>query len=189
MNERDPRSDTPGTAISGTGLGATDVGVERGIGSGPLFVEENRLPDPTATNAVMEVGRLELREERAFVERRREIAGQVRVRREVERRVETVEVELLTETIVIEVVAGSSGVFIDGTPLLEGESREIVTYREEAEVVKKPVVNEEVRILKKVVNRSGQFSVDLGREVLRVEHIGAVDLRASGPLSGTEEGT
>lgn len=163
MNESDPRRE------------ATELGLTAGPNHvrNDLSSTEDRLPVPGTPDAVTEVARLQLREERAFVERRREIAGQVLVRREVERRVETIEIELLTETVVIEVRPGSSGVFLDGEPLLEGESREIVTYREEAEVVKKPVVSEEVRVLKRVVNRDGQFSVDLGREVLRVEHVDA----------------
>lgn len=163
MSEQDPRQD-PRPSGSPTSETASAVG------SGQV--------------SATEVGRLELREERAFVEKRREQSGQVRVRREVERRVETVAVELLTETVVIEVLAGASGVFLDGQPLLEGETREIVTYREEAEVQKKAVVSEEVRLLKRVVNTTQNFTVDLGREVLRVERAGVPGETAPGITPG-----
>lgn len=123
-----------------------------------------------------EVARLQLLEERAIVEKRREQAGQVRVRREVERRTETVTVELLTETVYIEVVPGSTGVFLGDEPLLEGQTREIVTYREEATVTKRPVVMEEVRILKRALNEERRFEVDLGREVLRLDQVSAEDV-------------
>lgn len=123
-----------------------------------------------------EVARLQLLEERAIVEKRREQAGQVRVRREVERRTETVTIELLTETVYIEVVPGSTGVFFGDEPLLEGQTREIVTYREEATVTKRPVVMEEVRILKRALNEERHFEVDLGREVLRLDQVSAEDV-------------
>lgn len=123
-----------------------------------------------------EVARLQLREERAIVEKRREQVGQVRVRREVERRTETVTVELITETVYIEVVAGSTGVFLGDEALLEGQTREIITYREEAEVTKRPVVMEEVRILKRITNDERRFDVELGREVLRLDQVSAEEL-------------
>ncbi|PYE48390.1 DUF2382 domain-containing protein [Deinococcus yavapaiensis] len=123
-----------------------------------------------------EVARLQLLEERAFVQKRREQTGQVRVRREVERRTETVTVELLTETVYIELAPGSTGVFFGDEPLLEGQTREIVTYREEAEVTKRPVVMEEVRILKRVLNEERSFDVELGREVLRLDQVSAEDV-------------
>lgn len=118
---------------------------------------------------VTEVAHFELLEERAQLEKRRELASTVRVRREVERRTVTLTAELLTETVFIEVVrgVGTGGVVIDGVPLAEGEVREIVTYREEAEVVKRPVVAEEVRLLKRAVTNRETFDVQLGREVLR----------------------
>ena len=121
---------------------------------------------PVTTGDVTEVARLELLEERAEVEMRREIAGRVRVRREVEHRTETVTVELRTERLVVEVVQGSGDVLIDGVPLAPGETREIITYREEAYVEKRPVVAEEVRLLKRSVVEQQTLQVELGREVL-----------------------
>ncbi|WP_027482593.1 DUF2382 domain-containing protein [Deinococcus pimensis] len=127
---------------------------------------------------VTEVARFELLEERAQVEKRREVASTVRVRREVERRTVTLTAELLTETVFVEVVRGSGvgSVVIDGVPLAEGETREIVTYREEAEVVKRPVIAEEVRLLKRAVTNRETLDVELGREVLRFVRAEPADL-------------
>ena len=175
MSEQDPRQDP------------RPPGLPTQEAAAPLALEPSALG---AEQAITEVGRLELREERAFVEKRREQSGQVRVRREVERRTETLTVELLTETVVIEVLAGANGVFLDGQPLTEGETRQIVTYREEAEVQKKAVVSEEVRLLKRSVNTTQNFTVELGREVLRVEQAemtpGVSGTTPAGRLGGEE---
>ncbi|AFZ67261.1 YsnF/AvaK domain-containing protein [Deinococcus peraridilitoris] len=136
------------------------------------------------TGLVEEVARFELLEERALVEKRREVAGRVQIRRMVERHTETLTVELLTETLVIEVAPGSSGVTIDGEALLEGQTREIVTYREEAVVTKRPVVSEEVRLFKRGVTNEERFNVELGREILRVHE---VDLQTDAVI-GRHEG-
>lgn len=140
---------------------------------------------PLEPGVTQEVARFELLEERALVEKRRELASRVQVRRVVERHTETVTVELLTETVVIEVVQGASGVFLDGEPLAEGETREIVTYREEAAVTKRPVVSEEVRLLKRGVTNEQHIDVNLGREVLRFS---ALDPNAPEGVTGQEEG-
>lgn len=132
---------------------------------------QNLAPGPLVPGDVQEVARFELLEERALVEKRREIAGRVQVRRVVERHTESVTVELLTERLVIEVVRGQGAVLLDGEPLAEGETREIVTYREEAVVTKRPVVSEEVRLLKRGVTNEERFDVSLGREVLRFQAV------------------
>lgn len=138
---------------------------------------------------VQEVARYELLEERAVVNREREVTGRVRVRRDVERHTEMVRVELVTETLVIEVLPderagdletpGEPIVLLNGEALAPGETREIVTYREEAVVTKRPVIAEEVRILKRQVRETREMNVTLGREVLRVEDTSEESTRAA----------
>ncbi len=140
-----------------------------------------------AAEGVTEVARLELLEERAEVEKRREVTGRVQVRREVEQRTETLTVELRTERLIIEVVQGAGDVVIDGVPLAPGETREIVTYREEAHVEKRAVVAEEVRLLKRSVVQHQTLDVELGREVLHFVQVDTTEDRRA-TLDGRPEG-
>ncbi len=127
--------------------------------------------EPSLENDVREVARFELLAERPMLEKRRELAGRVAVHKEVERRTETVSVELITERLVIEVQAGDAGVWLDGEQLAAGDTREIVVYREEAELNKRAVVSEEVRLLRRAVVEQKALDIELGREVLRFEQV------------------
>ncbi len=129
-------------------------------------------PEDASVHVWTEPVTLELREERAIIERQREAAGHVTIRRERQTRTETVTVELVTETLFITVEArgASRPLAVLGDQELEpGRTHEVVIYREEAEVSKRPVVYEQVRIDKRSVVERQQIPVTLSREELTVE--------------------
>ena len=136
-----------------------------------LAVTEPSADQPPMLQAqqVTALGVLELREERAQVEREQVSAGSVTVRRDVLVRTETVVVELRRETMVIEILPGSPAVYFGEELLQPGESRELLLYDEQAVVSKVTVVSEEVHVGKRSVTESRQSSVDLNYEVLVVE--------------------
>ncbi|MFC4452198.1 YsnF/AvaK domain-containing protein [Deinococcus sonorensis] len=139
--------------------------------------------DPTQPVSVQSdtrelVGRLELRAERATLDKVRAEAGTVVVRRELRQRQEVLTVELMSEVLVIETKSGGPDVYLDGVLLPAGEPRELLLYTEMAEVTKVPHVVEEVKVYKewRAVQRS--VPVQLGYETLVVDEQllpGAVD--------------
>lgn len=137
---------------------------------------------------VTEVARYELLAERPVLEKRRELAGRVAVHKEVERRTETVSVELVTERLIIEVKEGDAGVWLDGEQLTAGDVREIVVYREEAELNKRAVVSEEVRLLRRAVVEQKALDIELGREVLRFDQTTPDQTVLRNVVGGTGEG-
>nr|WP_246351691.1 DUF2382 domain-containing protein [Deinobacterium chartae] len=108
-------------------------------------------------------------EERAEISRRTLPAGRVQVRRELERHVETVQVELVREVLVLRLEAGDGpGVVLNGEVLAPGEERRFELYREEAEVVKKVVLSERVEVFKQRVREPRRLEVELKRHRLVV---------------------
>ncbi len=132
-------------------------------------------PQAIQAQQVTALGVLELREERALVEREQVSAGSVTVRRDLRVRTETVVVELRREVLVIETRPGGPAVYFGEELLHPGESRELVLYDEQAVVSKVAFVSEEVHVGKRSVTESRQSSVDLNYEVLVVEQQGGVD--------------
>ena len=126
-------------------------------------------PQSLETQQFTAQGVLELREERAQVEREQVSAGSVTVRRDVLVRTETVVVELRREVLVIETRPGGPAVYFGEELLHPGESRELVLYDEQAVVTKVAFVSEEVHVGKRSVTESHTSSVDLNYEVLVVE--------------------
>ena len=128
---------------------------------------------------VRQVGLLELRAERAEVQKIRGVAGEVVVRREVRTRTEMVEVELMTEVLVIETRSGGPTVMVDNVQLEPDAVHEIMLYSEGVEFIKKPFITEEVRIGKRSVTERQQLSVDLAYEELIVDESGVGVTRKS----------
>ncbi|MDR6221070.1 DUF2382 domain-containing protein [Deinococcus soli (ex Cha et al. 2016)] len=93
-------------------------------------------------------GTLELREERAVVEKQRVVAGHVTVRRERRVRVEHVQIELAEEVLVIETMSGTGRVMVNGVSLEPGAVQEVILSQEQAKVVKQLYVVEDVEITK-----------------------------------------
>lgn len=133
---------------------------------------------------VAPVGTIELREERLFVNKQREVAGSLNLSREVRRETVQVPVELVTEVLVIEHRAGDHAVMLDGELIQPGQKREIVVYREDAIVDKRVVVSEIVNIGKRVVTETRTFDATLAREELVVNEQG--ELRRVGEINANE---
>ncbi|GGL97280.1 YsnF/AvaK domain-containing protein [Deinococcus aerophilus] len=155
--------------------------------------DDAKATEPQPADAVLESndlkleGTLELREERPVVQKEREVVGAVNVSREVRRETVQVPVELVTEVLVIEHTAGNHAVTLDGTPLAPGERREMLIYREEAQVHKQVVVSEQVSVSKRQAVETRTFDTTLAREELVVQEEG--EIKFSGDLRGTRHGS
>jgi uncharacterized protein (TIGR02271 family) len=151
--------------------------------------DDTKTTEPQPADGVLESnglkleGTLELREERPVIHKERGVVGSVTVSREVRRETVQVPVELVTEILVIEQTAGSHAVTLDGTSLAPGERREVLIYREEAQVDKRVVVSEQVSVSKRQVVETRTFDTTLAREELVVQEEGEIEL--SGDLRGT----
>ena len=130
---------------------------------------DDKTPEP------VEAARVQLLEERPETQIQRSVVGQVVLRREVERRLEQVEVELTTETLIVRSEGeGGPAVWVNGEALEPGQELHIVLYREQPQVEKVVAVREEVRVLKGSIRERRSVPIELGREVLRVETEGDV---------------
>ncbi|WP_295813815.1 DUF2382 domain-containing protein [uncultured Deinococcus sp.] len=114
------------------------------------------------------VGTLELREERLTISRRRELSGQVEVRRERRVRTETVTIDLVSEVLVLSVKAGAGTVMVDGLPLEPGTVRELELYREEAVPGKEVVVTQDIDLVRERVVQTTTQQIELAYEELVV---------------------
>jgi len=115
------------------------------------------------------VGTLELREERATVERQRVAAGQVVIRRERRTRVQTIEVDLTDEVLVIETSAGQGQVFLGGRLLEPGTVQEVLLSQEQVQVVKQVYAVQDVYIAKETRTVQHTVPVELAYEEIVVE--------------------
>jgi uncharacterized protein (TIGR02271 family) len=129
----------------------------------------------TGTGADENRDQLELREERLRAETQPEQAGVVLVHRRVTEHVETIEVPVREERLVLERRPGSGPVTIEGRVLQEGETFEIVLMRERVVVHREPVAYEAVNIRREVVERMERVEGTVRREQLAVDDpLGAV---------------
>ncbi|GHF65888.1 stress response protein YsnF [Deinococcus metalli] len=133
------------------------------------------MPDDTALppdpDAAPERQLIELREEVLNVEKRREVYAHATVRRERRVRTEVVQLELVTEVLVITAAPGGPAVLVDGAALAPGETREIVLYRETALPGKEVVVTQEVHLGKDRHIRPYTADVELAYEELVVNQL------------------
>ncbi|GGL08615.1 DUF2382 domain-containing protein [Deinococcus radiotolerans] len=133
------------------------------------------------------VGTLELREERATFAKQRVLAGQVIVRRERRTRVETVEVELTEEVLVIEVAAGHGQVLLDGVQLEPGTIREIQLTQEQVQVVKQVYAVQDVHLTRETRTVQHTVPVELAYEELAVDRRNVHGQLVVQPPPGEEE--
>ncbi|GHF53721.1 stress response protein YsnF [Deinococcus metalli] len=112
---------------------------------------------------------LELREEVLTVEKQRDVYAQVTLRRERRVRTEVVQLELVSEVLVIAAQPGGPAVMVDGTLLQAGETRELVLYEERALPGKDVVVTQEVHVRKAAQTEWHTEDVELAYEELVVE--------------------
>lgn len=149
-----------------------------------------------------EIATLELLEERAHIEKVREVVGQLEVRREIERRVEQISVELVTETVFIEHVAQNAESALSNTgqaaltlelngetvTLEPGQRYSFEIYRERAQVSKVVEVAEQVRIGKRTLTETQDITLELGRETLLLQKQGEVFTYQEGTSPTLESG-
>ncbi|PTA69760.1 DUF2382 domain-containing protein [Deinococcus arcticus] len=114
-------------------------------------------------------GVIELREERAEIQKVREQIGRVVVRRERRVREETVRVELVSEVLVVTAQEGAASVQIGTRTLAPGETYEVLLYDERAVPGKETVVAQEVRLFKDTLVREETVPLQLAYEELVVD--------------------
>ncbi|PYE54199.1 YsnF/AvaK domain-containing protein [Deinococcus yavapaiensis] len=133
-----------------------------------------------------ETQRLQLLEERLFVEKFRERIGSVEIGKHVETHQQQVSVPLTHTEIVVERHAVTNPTPIEGTVPLGSDSQTIRVdlEAERAQVRKEAYVTEEVEIGKREVSQTQTFTETVGREVLDVNRTGDVEMGTTG-LTGT----
>jgi uncharacterized protein (TIGR02271 family) len=124
--------------------------------------------------------RIQLRGERLRTFKERVQRGEVRLRKEVITENQQVEVPVTREEIVIERAPASGNVRVAGDIGSDQDIR-VPLSEERVRVEKQPVVNEEVRVGKRQVQRSERVSGDVRHEELRVDKDGDVDVNTSAP--------
>ena len=112
--------------------------------------------------------RLRLYEERLVADKIRQKTGSVTVSKRIETDVETAEVPIEKEKIIIEIesVKGSTRVNMPDGSFQEGTENRLDIYEEQADIRKEPVVHQEITIRKET-----ETDVVVARENLRREEI------------------
>jgi len=125
---------------------------------------------------------LQVMEERLQAEKRSVEAGEVRVHKDVHTETKTLEVPVQREEVVIErtPVHGEAAEGIRADSLREGEEIRVPVREEQVDVTKRPVVTEEVKVGKRVVQDTEQVSGQVRKEEVKVEREGDVDVRNRG---------
>ena len=127
----------------------------------------------SGTDSATDERRIQLRGEILRTYKERVQRGEVTLRKEVVTEHQTVSVPVTREELVIERTSGS-GQRADGEIGRDEEIR-VPLSEERARVEKQPVVNEEVRVGKRAVQRTEEVGDDVRREELRVDKQGDVD--------------
>jgi uncharacterized protein (TIGR02271 family) len=131
-------------------------------------------PPRTGEGATIQLHAEELHPHKQFVE-----TGEIRVRKELVTEHRTIEVPVQWEEIVIERYApAGAAVSASASDLRPGEELRIPVRRERVTVEKRPVVKEEVRVGKRVVQGTERVDGEVRKEevrVVRVERAGDAD--------------
>ena len=199
VTPEEAREAGPGRAVHGGAplLDAREDAVEVGgagrsaappvIGGDTVRLARPDLP-PTPELAAQETAsaeqpfRLQLKEERLRITKEQEQAGTVRVRKRVIERLETVNVPVREEYLIVERVAGTGIVRIGDRELHEGESIEVPVLRERVHVTKDVIISEDVIIRKESFVRTEQVEETVRKEDIVVDSEGelAVDEQVRG---------
>jgi uncharacterized protein (TIGR02271 family) len=115
---------------------------------------------------------MELREERLNVGTEEFQAGAVRVTRRPVERIETIEVPVREERVVLEVLPGSGRVMVGDRVLTEGESIELTLTEEKVVVEKETVAVQDVNIRVERGQRTERLEETVRHEELVVDHEG-----------------
>ena len=133
--------------------------------------------------------RLQLLEERLSVNKERYVLGQVEIGKRVDPRTEKVSVPLQHEEVVIERYAVTAPQPVLGNVTLgaQSEALQVDLEAERARVEKQTFVIEEVKVGKRTITETQQFTETIGREVLDIEKTGDVSVSgASGHAGDTD---
>jgi uncharacterized protein (TIGR02271 family) len=120
--------------------------------------------------------RIQLRGEALRTYRERVHKGEVRLRKEVVTENQTVEVPVTREELVIERTTSTGDTEVNAGEIGTDQEIRVPLTEERARVEKQPVVNEEVRVGKRVVQNNERVSQDVRHEKLRVDKEGDVEV-------------
>jgi uncharacterized protein (TIGR02271 family) len=127
---------------------------------------------PTPATSATGGQTLQAREEQLHVRKEKEQVGEVKVRKEVHTEHKTIDVPVEREEVVIERHPVSGRTAATGGTIGEGQTIRVPVSEEHVEVVKTPVVKEEVTIGKRKVKGTEHVSADLRKEEIKVQKEG-----------------
>jgi uncharacterized protein (TIGR02271 family) len=144
--------------------------------SGEACPPTGRGAGTTATRAAAGQGKIQATEEELHVQKEREKAGEVTVRKEVHTEHKTIDVPVEREEIVVErhPVSGHQPATGD---FKEGQTLRVPVTEEHVEVQKTPVVKEEVTVGKRKVQDTKQVAADVKKEEIKVEREGDAHIK------------
>lgn len=161
----------PASAITGTAPGGDVIvkyGKEQLEGAKTPGPDDEDLPD-TGHLRARDPGRMQLREERLQLSKHDAQTGAVRLSKRIVEHVETVEVPVTEEWLVVERVPGAGRVVIDGRELGEGEYCEFPLRVERVQVTKEVVATEDILVYKQVAEHTEQVRETVRKEELVVD--------------------
>jgi len=130
---------------------------------------------------------LQVKEERLHAEKRPVETGEVTVRKEVHTETKTLEVPVQREEVVIERTPVHGRAATEGVAagdIREGEQIRVPVREEQVNVSKEPVVTEEVKVGKRVVQDTERVSGEVRKEEVKVDQTGNVDVKTRGTGKG-----
>ena len=128
---------------------------------------------------------IQVKEERLHAEKRPVETGEVNVRKEVHTETKTLEVPVQREEVVIERTPVHGRARRATDDIREGEQIRVPVREEQVNVTKEPVVTEEVKVGKRVVQDTEQVSGQVRKEEVKVDQTGDVDVKTRGTGKGT----
>jgi uncharacterized protein (TIGR02271 family) len=120
---------------------------------------------------------LQAKEEQLHVQKHKEQAGEVTIRKEVHTEHKTIEVPVEREEVVIERRPVSGNQPAAGTIAAEGQTIRVPVSEEHVEVTKTPVVKEEVTVGKRKVKETQRVGATVRKEEIKVEKQGDANVR------------
>jgi len=131
---------------------------------------------------------IQVKEERLHAEKRPVETGEVNVRKEVHSETKTMEVPVQREEVIIERTPVHGRAATEGIAtgdIREGEPIRVPVREEQVNVTKEPVVTEEVKVGKRVVQDTEHVSGQVRKEEVKVDQTGNVDVKTRGTGKGT----
>ena len=125
---------------------------------------------------------IQLKEERLRAEKHPVATGEVSIHKDVRTETKSVEVPVQREEVIVERTPahGRAARGAVAGDICEGEEIRVPVYEEQVEVTKEPVVAEEVRVGKRVVQDTEHVSGEVRKEELEVNRTGNVDVKNRG---------